>query len=189
MARILYVEPTPNPMAFKIRLDQRVTEGAGRHYTKKEEAWESPVAQALFDIHGVESVFLLDDFITINKTAGGIWDFIFFKADEIMTAAGVIPPVKGEGGRETQGVATGDFEGLTPEEKMAQIDRVLNETIRPGLARDGGGLEVLGLEENVLRIRYQGACGSCPSALFQTLGAISSLLQSRVSPNLKVVPA
>lgn len=188
MAHILFAEPTPNPLAYKLRLDQAVTIGGAKQYAKKEEAWDNPVAQKLFDVHGVDSVFFMDDFITINKTAGGIWDFIFFQTHEILEVAGKITPIRVGDATPGQEVAEKDFGTLSPTEKIAHIDRIIDETIRPGLARDGGNLQILGLEENTLRVRYQGACGSCPSATGATLNYIANMLQSRVSPDLQVIP-
>jgi Fe-S cluster biogenesis protein NfuA len=52
---------------------------------------------------------------------------------------------------------------------------------------DGGYLEVLGLKENTLSIRYQGACGSCPSSLTGTLMAIEGMLKQEIDPDLEVV--
>lgn len=189
MAKIQFIEPTPNPMAFKIKLDQRVTVGGSKNYTKKEEASENPLVAKLFEIHGVESIFIMDDFITINKTAGGIWEYIFSHAQEMILAEKAIVPLQLGEAKTSPIVAPDDFQKLGNEEKLAFINQVIDETIRPGLARDGGGLTVLGLEENVLKVKYQGACGSCPSATGQTLSYISTLLQNRVSPGLTVVPA
>jgi Fe-S cluster biogenesis protein NfuA len=50
-------------------------------------------------------------------------------------------------------------------------------------------LEVLGMEDNTVLIRYQGACGSCPSATSGTLMAIERLLQSQIDGALRVLPA
>lgn len=188
MARIIMVEPTPNPLAFKLRLDQKVTVGGSKQYNKKEECWDSPLAAKFFDVHGVESVFLLDDFITITKTAGGIWDYIFFQATEILMAAKDIVAIKVGDGVEFKALDSDEFEKLPSDQKLSYIDRIIDETIRPGLARDGGNLKILGLEANTLRVQYQGACGSCPSSTGATLTYISNMLQSRVSPNLQVIP-
>lgn len=190
MAKVIQVEPTPNPLAFKVILDQTVATGNGRHFAKKEDAFDSPVAQRLLSIHGVQSVFFMNNFIAINKTPGGIWDYIFFQLNEILMSVKDLTPVRGEGD-------DAGFKQLTPEEfdhlatlqKLEYINRIIDQTIRPGLARDGGGLELLGLEDNVLRVKYQGACGSCPSSTTATLSYISNMLQTRVSPNLTVVPA
>jgi Fe-S cluster biogenesis protein NfuA len=185
------VEPTPNPLAFKLRIDQQVTTGGSRNYLKKDDAYDNPLAQKFFGIHGVESLFFMDDFITINKTAGGIWDYIFFQANEVLMGEKNIAPVKGDGAAASGGadVTAEDFDKLSNDEKLAVIDRIIDQTIRPGLARDGGGLELLGLEGYVLKVKYQGACGSCPSSTAQTLNYINSMLQTRVSPHLTVMPA
>lgn len=182
------LEPTPNPLAFKLRLDQKVTIGGGKQYNKKEECWDSPVAARLFDVHGVESVFLMDDFITINKTPGGIWDFVFFQANEILMSVKDIAPIRVGEENAFKELKAEEFEKLSSEEKLVYIDRIIDETIRPGLARDGGNLKIIALEENTLRVQYQGACGSCPSSTGATLNYISNMLQSRVSPSLQVIP-
>ena len=70
---------------------------------------------------------------------------------------------------------------------LDQINAILDERIRPGLAGDGGGIEIIGLNEKRLTIRYQGACGSCPSSFTGTLMAIESILQSEVDPELEVI--
>jgi Fe-S cluster biogenesis protein NfuA len=59
--------------------------------------------------------------------------------------------------------------------------------VRPALAGDGGGLEVVGLDGKTLQIRYQGACGSCPSSIAGTLMAIQNMLQAEIDEELSVV--
>jgi Fe-S cluster biogenesis protein NfuA len=70
---------------------------------------------------------------------------------------------------------------------LKKINQLIDERVRPALANDGGGLEILGLEENIVTIRYQGACGSCPSAINATLTAIAGLLKRDIDPSLEVV--
>jgi Fe-S cluster biogenesis protein NfuA len=71
---------------------------------------------------------------------------------------------------------------------LQQINALLDDRVRPALAGDGGGLQVLGLEGKTLFIRYQGACGSCPSSSAGTLMAIQNLLQAEVDEALVVTP-
>ena len=47
---------------------------------------------------------------------------------------------------------------------MEEIERVLEENVRPELARHGGDIQVEGLENDVLRVRLLGRCSGCPSA-------------------------
>ncbi|NEQ96652.1 MAG: NifU family protein [Cyanothece sp. SIO2G6] len=43
------------------------------------------------------------------------------------------------------------------------VETVLN-TLRPYLMADGGNVELVELEGPIVRLRLQGACGSCPSS-------------------------
>jgi Fe-S cluster biogenesis protein NfuA len=70
---------------------------------------------------------------------------------------------------------------------LQQIDEILERTVRPGLQADGGDLEILELDGNILTIRYEGACGGCPSAMMGTLEAIKSILRHEFNPDLEVV--
>jgi Fe-S cluster biogenesis protein NfuA len=42
-----------------------------------------------------------------------------------------------------------------------QVEKAL-DTIRPALQADGGGVELVGVEGNIVKVRLTGACGSCP---------------------------
>jgi Fe-S cluster biogenesis protein NfuA len=68
-----------------------------------------------------------------------------------------------------------------------RINEILDERVRPYLMSDGGYLELLGLQDHTLSIRYQGACGSCPSSLTGTLMSIEGMLKQEVDPELEVV--
>ena len=73
------------------------------------------------------------------------------------------------------------------DEKLRRIHELLDPRIRPGLAGDGGGLEVISFDGDTLQISYHGACGSCPSASGGTLRYIEGMLQEEVDPNLRVI--
>jgi Fe-S cluster biogenesis protein NfuA len=76
---------------------------------------------------------------------------------------------------------------LSDDPRLVRINEILDEKVRPALAGDGGWLEVLGLHDHTLSIRYQGACGSCPSSLTGTLMAIEGMLRQEIDPELEVV--
>jgi len=80
-----------------------------------------------------------------------------------------------------------DFLSLDKPGKISMIDSVLDETIRPGLAGDGGGVEITDLEEFNLSVHYEGACGSCPSASDGTLRFIEDTLRERIHPKMTVL--
>ncbi|MEJ2186659.1 MAG: NifU N-terminal domain-containing protein [Gemmatimonadota bacterium] len=68
-------QPTPNPNAGKFVTDRSVVpDGGSRSYFDPEEAREDPVARALMGLSGVQSIFMVDDFITVTKAAAADWD-------------------------------------------------------------------------------------------------------------------
>lgn len=67
------VEPTPNPNSAKFVLDREVPGGQMKSYMKSEDAAGDPLGEALFALEGVESVFMMANFITVNKAASADW--------------------------------------------------------------------------------------------------------------------
>ena len=65
---------TPNPNAAKFTVDRTLVEGRGRTYASAQDAEDDPLAQSLFEIAGVASVFVVDNFITVTKDPGASWD-------------------------------------------------------------------------------------------------------------------
>jgi len=68
-------QPTPNPNAGKFTLNRKVNEGtASRSFYNPEDAADHPLGSALFEIEGVNSLFMVDDFVTVTKAPGGNWE-------------------------------------------------------------------------------------------------------------------
>jgi hypothetical protein len=65
---------TPNPNAAKFTVDRTLVEGRGRTYANAQEARSDPLARSLFEIDGVASVFVVDNFVTVTKEAEASWD-------------------------------------------------------------------------------------------------------------------
>lgn len=180
MIRVNDVDLTPNPQALKFILSERLLRSGARQFNNQEEAEKDPLAKGIFAIGGVESVFYTDKFITIEKNPDVQWgkiqrpfiEFVESFDKDMLPEEKDIPHIS----------------GAEADKLLEKINEFLNQRVRPALAGDGGGLEVIGLEGYTLKIRYQGACGSCPSAISGTLGAIENLLRQSVDPNIEVVP-
>jgi len=88
MGAEVVVETTPNENALKYTVvGKQVIESGHKTYGSAEEARESPVAKALFEIDGVASVFLMADFITVTKRPEAAWDGIQDQARTIISEA------------------------------------------------------------------------------------------------------
>lgn len=78
---------------------------------------------------------------------------------------------------------------LPYEKKIAVIESVLDEEVRPYVELDAGGIQVEKLvDDKELVIAYQGACTSCFSAIGTTLSTIQQIIQTKVHPGIVVVP-
>lgn len=180
MLQVLDVELTPNPHALKFILNEKILNIETRQYADKNEAENDPLAKGIFEIEGVVSVFYMDRFITIEKSKDTDWGKIQRPFLNLIMHfdKNLIPTEK-------------EIKGLdeNASDLLKEINKILDIKVRPALAGDGGGLEILGLEGNTLKVRYQGACGSCPSSIRGTLTAIEGLLKRDVSPAIEVISA
>lgn len=101
----------------------------------------------------------------------------------------IVPPTPSAAmGEVLEGGYPGWIELTTPQ-KLAVIESVLANEIRPFIARDAGDVEVLDLvEETEVLIAYKGSCTSCYSSIGSTLAYIQQMLRNRVHPDLVVKP-
>lgn len=186
MPKIADIEETPNPNAVKFILREPVSNGVAKQYGSADQAENDPLAKSLFDVGHVVSVFYMDRMITIEKDEEGDWDDLLPALAVPIRAS---EPVNGSAAAAAAGAAVGgSIAAVTSDDpRLLKINEILDEKVRPALMGDGGYLEVLGLTEHTLSIRYQGACGSCPSSLTGTLMAIEGMLKQEVDPDLEVI--
>ena len=184
MPKINDIEETPNPNAVKFILREAVSNGVARQYGSAELAESDPLAKSLFDVGHVVSVFYMDRMITVEKDDEGDWDELLPALAVPIRAADA---VNGAAAAAAAAVG-GSIAAVTSDDpRLLRINEILDEKVRPALMGDGGYLEIMGLSEHTLSIRYQGACGSCPSSLTGTLMAIESMLKQEVDPELEVI--
>ena len=183
MPKISDIEETPNPNAVKFILKEAVSNGTVHQFGSVDQAQNDSLAKALFDVGHVVSVFYMDRMITVEKEEEGDWD------DLLPALAVPIRAAESVGSPSAAAAAVGGaIAAVTSDDpRLIKINDILDEKVRPALMGDGGYLEVLGLKEHTLSIRYQGACGSCPSSLTGTLMAIEGMLKQEVDPELEVV--
>jgi len=177
--KIKNLEPTPNPNAFKFNVDVTLTRRP-MSFDNKESSQEDPIASSLFEVEGVESVFYLQDFITVSKTEDAEWE-------SVMTSVGQkilemeSPELPEEAEEESSSLADRFAESDEERELLDKVEVIFDQMVRPALAGDGGGLDLLGYKDQKLYIRYQGACGTCPSAVSGTLAAIERLIRHQLA--------
>ena len=175
MPKIADIEDTPNPNAVKFVLKDRLTWGTARSFDSAESAADDPLAAKLFAIPHVVNVYYMDKWITVTQDGEADWPTL---VREI-----AMPIREAEAAEKPSAEAAADFTDDEP--RLAAIRKLLDEQVRPALVSDGGDLQIVSLDGNVLSIRYFGACGSCPSSLAGTLSAIGNLART-IEPDIEV---
>jgi Fe-S cluster biogenesis protein NfuA len=190
---VVDTEMTPNPNAFKYILNAPVMDSGARSFTSEEDAKGDHFIRSVFALGNVQNIYLSENFVTVSFLASNNLELLVEAVEDIIEEHLTfydVEETQSEGEEETsilENLDKIDFPNLSDPEKGAVIDAVLDETVRPALANDGGGLTVLDFSDNTLRIRYQGACGSCPSSATGTLRAIENILHSSLKQEIRVI--
>jgi Fe-S cluster biogenesis protein NfuA len=179
----IIIQPTPNPNALKFIVPTIIKTDGKATFKSPKECTEVAMAQKLFELRGVDQVHFFQNVVTVSKFSFEPWDDLEEKVMLVIDQSldGHDP----------------DFTVYDPEidrrknlsSEMLDIEVILDKRIRPGLQADGGDLDCLSYKENILIIKYQGACGTCPSSTMGTLEAIRGILKEEYNPEIEVYTA
>lgn len=182
----IQTEPTPNPATLKFIPGKTVLGEGTVDYRSSGEASLSPLARRLFDIDGIEGVFLGSDFISVTKgqaewphlkpaILGAIMDH-YMSGEPIIECA--------DSGED---VPDDDFDPKD-EETVKTIKELLETRVRPAVANDGGDIVFRGFREGIVYLHMRGACSGCPSSTATLRGGIERLLQHFCPDVMEVRP-
>lgn len=176
----IYVEPTPNPNARKFIMNKTVKTEGKSTYTSCVQCAHNPMAYDLFTIKGVEQVYFFRNVITISKD----WEVDWEEVEKNVFAC-----LNDQIGNHNPDYVDPDpekerREQLPPE--VLEIELILDRTVRANLQADGGDVHCVSYKNNILLIRYQGACGTCPSSTTGTLRALKAILREEFNPDIDV---
>jgi Fe-S cluster biogenesis protein NfuA len=192
--KVMHMQQTPNPDAVQFIMDKSILASGARTFSSPEQAQGDSLAEALFQIFGIENVFIKENFVTITKSPIRGWNHM---AEEITRTLETHlhfydKPDGDTGDREQKldpalkNLSPEHFRKLSDEQKKAVIEALFENSIRPALAYDGGGVTLQGVSGNVVQIEYQGSCGSCPSSRAGTLHYIETMLKDNLHPDIEV---
>lgn len=185
----IQTETTPNPATLKFLPGRSVLGEGTLDLRDPESATQSPLAERLFAIDGVNGVFFGHDFITVSKQAGE-WAHLkpailgaimehFLSGEPLLR-----PDADGTGASQGGDEFFADEDAGT----VATIKELIETRVRPAVASDGGDITFRGYREGVVYLNMRGACAGCPSSTATLKNGIENLLRHFVPDVVEVRP-
>ena len=173
-------EITPNPNSLKFLPGKSVSNKGSFEITQKDQT-NNALVKNLLSINGVEGIFLGKDFISINKYDDTSWDEIKHIVISLINDYY-------SSGKEcvVENSLIENNENLKDIEK--KIVKILDEKIRPAVAKDGGDIKFKEFKDGIVKVQLQGSCSGCPSSTMTLKQGVQNLL-CHYLPEVKKVEA
>ena len=173
-------EVTPNPNSLKFLPGKKVSNSGSFEITKKDDI-KNDLVRNILSINGVEGIFLGEDFISVNKNDEIKWDEIKHIVISLINDFYA-------DGKEFVIDENIKEEDLDLSEIETKIVKILEEKIRPAVARDGGDIKFKEFKDGVVKVQLQGSCSGCPSSTMTLKQGVQNLL-CHYLPEVKEVVA
>ena len=176
----IQTEITPNPNSLKFLPGKKVSNSGSFEITKKDNV-KNELVRNILSVNGVEGIFLSQDFISINKYDDTPWDdikhiIISLINDYYST------------GKEFVINKSLNEENKNLSEIEEKIIKILDQKIRPAVAKDGGDIKFKEFKDGVVKVQLQGSCSGCPSSTMTLKQGVQNLL-CHYLPEVKEVEA
>ena len=189
----IYAESTPNPEVMKF-VSNRMLADKSLEVLDASQAKNIPLANELFKLPFIKSIFISTNFVSINKTENVNWDDIalqlrlyisdYLNSIEIMNHTDNIQSEPIEKIQEDSKV-TNDKREFNGDEK--EIADILDNYIRPAVESDGGAITLHSYKDGVVSVNLSGACNGCPSATITLKQGIEEILKQKLGDKIKEV--
>ena len=161
-------ELTPNPNSLKFLPGKKVSNSGPYEITNKEDM-NNELVRNILSINGVEGIFLGQDFISVNKNEKITWDEIKHIVISLINDFYA-------NGKEFVIDENIKEEDLDLGEIETKIVKILEEKIRPAVARDGGDIKFKEFKDGIVKVQLQGSCSGCPSSTMTLKQGVQNLL-------------
>jgi len=178
----IQTQPTPNPNSLKFLPGKNVSNSGSYEITEKD-ITNNDLIRNILSINGVKGVFLGTDFISINKETNIDWEDIKHIAisliNEFYQSGNKCIIDKNINEKKINS-------NLLDIEK--KIIKILEDKIKPAVARDGGDIKFKEFKDGVVKVQLQGSCSGCPSSMMTLKQGVQNVLCHYI-PDVKEVVA
>ena len=161
-------EVTPNPNSLKFLPGKKVSNSGPYEITRNDNI-QNELVRNIMSINGIEGIFLGEDFISVNKNGNVKWEEI----KHIVIS--LINDFYADGKEFVidQNITEENSDLSEIEEKIVKI---LEQKIRPAVAKDGGDIKFKEFKNGVVKVQLQGSCSGCPSSTMTLKQGVQNLL-------------
>ena len=176
----IQTEVTPNPNSLKFLPGKKVSNSGPYEIINKDDT-QNVLVRNILSINGIEGIFLGEDFISVNKKDATKWD------DVKHIVISFINDFYSDG-KEFVIDESLDEQNSNLDELEQKIVKILDQKIRPAVARDGGDIKFKEFKDGVVKVQLQGSCSGCPSSTMTLKQGVQNLL-CHYLPEVKEVVA
>ncbi|WP_440681355.1 NifU family protein [Candidatus Pelagibacter sp. HIMB1623] len=161
-------EVTPNPNSLKFLPGKKVSNSGPYEITNKDDV-KNELVRNILSVNGVEGLFLGQDFISVNKKGNINWDEIKHIVISLINDFY-------SSGKEFVIDENSENEETNLTEIEEKIVKILDQKIRPAVARDGGDIKFKEFKDGIVTVQLQGSCSGCPSSTMTLKQGVQNLL-------------
>ena len=161
-------EITPNPNSLKFLPGKKVSNSGPYEIAKKDNVQNELVRNILL-VNGVDGVFLGEHFISVNKNDLIKWD------DIKHIVISLINDFYSDG-KEFVIDENLKEQNIELSEIEQKIVKILDQKIRPAVAKDGGDIKFKEFKDGIVKVQLQGSCSGCPSSTMTLKQGVQNLL-------------
>ena len=173
-------EITPNPNSLKFLPGRIVSNNGSVEITKKDNI-NNELVKNLLSVNGVQGIFLGKDFISINKRDETPWEEIKHIVISLINDFY-------SSGKEFVIDKNFNDDDKNLEDIEKRIIQLLDQKIRPAVAKDGGDIKFKEFNDGIVKVQLQGSCSGCPSSTMTLKQGVQNLLCHYI-PEVKQVEA
>ncbi len=174
---IIETQNTPEENVINFFPPVQILKSGTAEFADAKSIRKSPLAEQIFDLGGIVSVFITQDMISVTKEPSTDWETL---KPQIMAEI-------------MDYISTGEKAVVEPQplseeesETIKQIIGLINARVRPAVKQDGGDIIYHSFENGIVFVEMKGSCSGCPYALVTLKEGVEKLLKTYI-PAVKEV--
>jgi len=174
---LIETQETPDQNVLNFFPPAKILKNGRAEFVDAKSLRKSPLAEQIFDLGGIKSLFMTAEMISVTKEENASWQELKPQIlAEIMDY-----------------ISLGEEAVIEPAESSADendtVNRIIgliNARIRPAVKQDGGDIVFKSFEQGIVYVEMRGNCAGCPYAMVTLKEGVEKVLKAYI-PEVKAV--